>query len=190
MESSISAVETLSRFIYHYPKYHSDGKGHVQVEQFHPHQTDKLADLVEAVDQQDAWEACRIMLQGQSHRWLTDAIQHIRMRRPCHIRFQLLILDLLEDESSSMTLITQSADGWPWDETNWQSLSLLIEAVTKKLDALEPDAEKRKILIDEYHSIRDFKAENFKLLSDLDFATSNLKRLIEKYEQLKAEYAP
>ncbi|WP_047045183.1 hypothetical protein [Vibrio mexicanus] len=190
MESSINAVEKLSRFKYHYPKYHSDGKGHVQVEQLHPHQADKLAELVEAVDQQDAWEACRVMLQGQSHRWLTDAIQHIRMRKPCHIHFQLLILDLFKDEPSPVTLITQSADGWPWDETNWQSLSLLIEAVIKKLDALEPDIAKRKILLDKYHSSRDFEADSFRMLTDLDFATSNLKRLIEKYEQLKSEYEP
>lgn len=135
-------IHLLQQYEFSEPVYHSDGLGHIQVQESDPPYP--LEALLQQVEERKEWDVCFLMFESQSKVWLLDFAEHLENTASYHTDCNIVISQILTDRSDLITLL-QNADRWYWNNTNRH----LIPALTKSVDALlsyhEPDVLQREI---------------------------------------------
>ncbi len=110
-------------------RYHSDGKGHVQVEQLLDYKCERLTLLIDAIESSGERQACFSALSSADPHWLCEFSKYLENNKAVHTLYQLELLDILADDKVRFCEVLKGIMGWFWSESNWRGLLELSEIV-------------------------------------------------------------
>lgn len=192
MTTFTNSVTALKDFCYIPSEYHSDGHGHLQVQITAENQPQLLDKLLLAIETNNEWDNCFLMLKKQPEPWLLDVSECLQNTAHYHTKYQLKVYDILHNTDNVMSLL-ESAQNWYWDSTNWKVLSVLIDKITNLLDNIEPKASQRESIINSYGfeegADADTEASNIDKYIKISFLESTQARLKQEYLKMSQLYA-
>lgn len=114
--------------------YHSDGHGHVQVEQVSSYGFEGPDFLLKQVDKQDLWPEFFKMAKTRGDEWIHRIVRYFPDNKyystTCFVEF----LSILSSRESQVQLV-QDAPLWFWGEKNVSMISRVIDKATQLIDS-------------------------------------------------------
>jgi len=124
--------------------YHSDGQGHIQVEQVPSYGFETPTFLLEQVEKEGLWPDFFAMARTKEDEWILHITRYFsdidHYSTTCFVEF----LSILSSRDAQIQLI-QDSPQWLWDEKNAPMISRVVDKATQLIDSTSRDSMDKEI---------------------------------------------
>lgn len=124
--------------------YHSDGHGHLQVEQVSSYGFEGPSFLLEQVEKEGLWPEFFEMARTKDDEWVLHIARYLSNIEHCSIVCFVEFLVILSGRDAQIQLI-QDSPLWPWDEKTAPMISRVVDKATQLIGSTCCDSMDKEI---------------------------------------------
>lgn len=114
--------------------YHSDGEGHIQVQQDSPCGFETPTFLLEQVEKEGLWPEFFAMARTKEDEWVLDIARYLLNLEHCSTMCFVEFLSILSSREAQIQLI-QDSPLWLWDEKSVPMINRVIDKAKQLIDS-------------------------------------------------------
>lgn len=143
----MNIVQNLAKFDFGCEIYHSDGEGHIQVQQHPVDLVDPFEtpySLLIQIEQEGLWPEFLEMVKAKEDEWILNITRHFPESKFYSTTCFVAFLSILSCRDAQIRLI-QDSPLWFWDEKNAPMISKVINKATQLIDATPRESMDKEI---------------------------------------------
>ena len=119
--------------------YHSDGQGHIQVEQDSSYGFETPAFLLEQVEKEGLWPEFFEMAKTKEDEWILRITRDLSSTEHCSTMCLVEFLSILSSRDALIVFIQDSPE-WTWDEKSTSLIDMVIDKAMQIVNSIPRDS--------------------------------------------------